>query len=228
MSETTLRALRLALASLLAVALIAQLLIGLANSGLTVSRFFSYFTVLSNIGAVIVLTMLAARPGRDSSVGFAMFRGAVTVYMTVTGLVYATLLYPQLTDVAVPEPWIDLSIHVVGPLLVVLDWVFHRPPARLPNHTLWIWLLFPAAYLVYSLIRGEIVDWYPYPFLDPTGENGYGGVAVWSFAVLMVVVGFSYLYVWWANRGHAGNEISLPAVEEDLDGQQASAIGEEE
>ncbi|HWZ84284.1 MAG TPA: Pr6Pr family membrane protein [Terriglobales bacterium] len=29
------------------------------------------------------------------------------------------------------------------------------------------WLVFPAAYCGYSLVRGALVGWYLYPFLDP-------------------------------------------------------------
>ena len=28
------------------------------------------------------------------------------------------------------------------------------------------WLVFPLVWTAYTLIRGAIVDWYPYPFLD--------------------------------------------------------------
>lgn len=199
MSITTHRSLRLALASLLAVALAAQLAIGLSRSGLTVVRFFSYFTVISNTLAVILLVMLAHRPGRDSSPGFANFRGAVTVYMSVTGLVYALLIAPVAGDVGAPEPWIDWVIHVLGPIAVALDWIIDPPPARLPRESLWMWLLFPAAYLIYSLIRGPIVDWYPYPFLDPA-VGGYEAVAMWSAVVLVVILAFGYACYWWANR----------------------------
>lgn len=203
MSTTTHRALRLALASLLAVALAAQYIIGSTDSGLTFVKFFSYFTVLSNTAAVVMLTMLAARPDRDTSLGFAMFRGAVTVYMAVTGLVYTTILYPGLADVGVPEPWIDLSIHVTGPILVTADWIYDRPGIDLPALTIPIWLILPATYLAYSLIRGPIADWYPYPFLDPSESGGYGNVAIWSLVVLVVILGFAYLCVWWCNRSRA-------------------------
>lgn len=203
MSRTTLRAVRLALASLLATALVAQLAIGLSRSGLTVANFFSFFTVLSNTSAVVMLTMLAMRPGRDESAGFAMFRGAVTVYMSVTGLVYALVLFPSLTDVAVPEPWIDWSIHVIGPLTLVLDWLFHPPKAQLERNAIEWWLMFPAVYFIYSLARGPLVDWYPYPFLDPDTQGGYGGVALWSVVVLVVILGLSYFYRWWATRSTA-------------------------
>lgn len=203
MGSTTHRALRLALASLLAVALAAQYIIGSTDSGLSFINFFSYFTVLSNTGAVVMLTMLAASPQRDGSLAFATFRGAVSVYMAVTALVYITILYPQLADVAVPEPWIDLSIHVAGPVLIVADWLYDRPPVRFPTRTLWIWLVFPAVYLVYSLIRGPYAVWYPYPFLDPDESGGYGGVVLWSLIVLVVTLAFAVLFYWWCNRRRA-------------------------
>jgi hypothetical protein len=119
--------------------------------------------------------------------------------MTVTGLVYAFLIAPVAGDVGVPEPWIDWCIHILGPIALVVDWVTDPPPVRLPVESLWIWLVFPAVYLGYSLIRGPIVDWYPYPFLDPSG-GGYGSVAGWSGVVLVVIVTFSYASYWWANH----------------------------
>lgn len=202
MSRTTHRALRLALASLLLVALLAQLAIGMSRSSLTVANFFSFFTVLSNVSAVVLLILLAARPGRDASPTFAVFRGAVTVYMSVTALVYVILLAPIAADVGVAEPWIDWSIHVVGPVAIAIDWILAPPPTELSLRTLWVWLVFPAAYLVYSLVRGVIADWYPYPFLDPA-EAGYPAVTMWSAVVLVVILGFGFAYYWWSNRRRA-------------------------
>jgi hypothetical protein len=202
MSETTLRSLRLALASLLTVALLAQLAIGMSRADLTVANFFSFFTILSNTAAVVMLVLLAGRPDRADDKGFSIYRGAVTVYMSVTGLVYATLLGPTGIDVGLTEPWVNWSLHIVGPLAIAADWVIHRPGVRLAGTSLLIWLGFPAAYLVYSLVRGAIVDWYPYPFLDPGETGGYGGVAIWSGVVLVVILGFGYGYLWWANRAH--------------------------
>jgi hypothetical protein len=199
MNPTLHRSIRLGLASLIAVALLAQLAIGLSRSGLTLVRFFSYFTVLSNTLAVVLLVMLANRPDRDTSPHFAAFRGAVTVYMAVTGLIYAFLIAPVAGDVGAPEPWIDWVIHVIAPTAFALDWVLSPPPAEIPRASLWIWLMFPAAYLVYSLIRGPILDWYPYPFLDPA-VGGYASVTMWSGVVLVVILVISYACYWWANR----------------------------
>jgi hypothetical protein len=200
MSRTTHRALRLALASLIATALVAQLAISLSRSDLTIIRFFSFFTVLSNSSAVVMLTLMASRPGRDDAAGFATFRGAVTLYMTVTFLVYAVVLAPNTVDVGLTEPWIDWTLHIIGPIAVAADWISSPPATPLRTNTVSIWLVFPAVYLVYTLIRGPIVDWYPYPILDPNEGDGYAGVAIWSALILVVFVVFGFLYRWWSNR----------------------------
>ena len=49
-----------------------------------------------------------------------------------------------------------------------------------------IFIIFPVVYGVYSLIRGPIVDWYPYPFLDPRG-SGYVPLAI---GLVVLVVAF--------------------------------------
>lgn len=200
MSFTLLRSLRLALASLLTVALVAQLAIGMSRAEMTVANFFSFFTILSNSLAIVMLVMLAFRPDRVDEETFSVFRGAVTVYMSVTGLVYATLLGPTGIDVGLTEPWVNWTLHIVGPLALAVDWLIHRPGMKLPSRSWLIWLVFPAIYLLYTLVRGAIIDWYPYPFLDPGETDGYGGVAMWSAVVLVVILAFGCGYQWWANR----------------------------
>ena len=47
-------------------------------------------------------------------------------------------------------------------------------------------LVYPIAWVVYSLVRGAIVDWYPYPFLD-VETLGYAEVLL-TCAVLAVAM----------------------------------------
>ena len=58
-----------------------------------------------------------------------------------------------------------------------------------------VFLAYPIAYLAYCLIRGPIVDWYPYPFLDPR-TNGYGFVAIMSVFVAVVALLLVWLLCW--------------------------------
>ena len=74
-------------------------------------NFFFYFTVLSNVLAAVLFAGLAMRPEWESS--NARFRGAVTLYMVITGLVYAVLLRPIEADVVA---WSDGVSHMTPPV----------------------------------------------------------------------------------------------------------------
>lgn len=172
------------------VAMTSSLVLQIGDAGFTVGNFFSYFTYESNIAAMVVLFVGAlapeppdapARHRRD------LVRGAVTLYMVITGLVYNVLLAGDDVDVALA--WIDTMVHRIMPIVVLIDWVVDPPAERVRVRQALVWLVFPLAYLPYSLVRGEITGWYPYYFLDP-GENGYAQVAVYAvvLAALMALL----------------------------------------
>lgn len=187
------------MASLLAVALVARLAVEMSRSDVTVTGFLGSFTVLSNIVAVMTLSMSAARPALGDSSRFAHFRGAATVYMGVTGLLHASMLASGI-DPGGTEPWIDWTLRVIGPLAVMVDWLAHPPAARLRQAAASIWVLPAAVYLGYALVRGAVVDSYPYPFLDPGTSDGYGRVATWSAGGLIATLALSFALTWWATR----------------------------
>lgn len=130
-------------------------------------NYFSYFTVLSNVLAVLVLLIGAAAdpPGR----GWQLLRGAVTVYMVITGIVYAILL--SSIDVGMEGQWTNDIVHRVLPLVLIVDWVVNPPRMRISDGQAMTWLWFPVLYGVYTLVRGPFADWYPYPFIDPRTQG---------------------------------------------------------
>jgi hypothetical protein len=196
---TVLRSVRAAMAAAIVVALTYQLVRTLRHTDLGAVSFFSYFTVLSNVGAAAVLGLLAARPDLSSDRRFAPVRGAITLYMSITFLVYNVLLAPASADVGLTARWVDLVVHVVGPLVVALDWVVDPPHRWLSNRVVAGWMIFPAVYFAYSFIRGPIVNWYPYPFLDPN-EHSYLIIAVYAVVILAVFVLVALALRWWAGR----------------------------
>lgn len=201
MSETTHRALRLGLASLLMVALLARFAVVMSRAELGIVDFFELFTVLSGVLAMVMLAMLAWRPERSASYRFSVFRGAITVYMSVAAILYLVLLAQTGGAPSPGEPWIEWTLYAVAPVAVALDWVLHAPSVDLPPSAPATWLALPALYLGYTVGRGAVVGWYPYPFLDPADTGGYPGVALWVSTALVVTLGLGYGYFWWANRG---------------------------
>lgn len=145
------------------------------------ANFFSFFTVESNIIAVVALLISATYAWRGQLPRWVHYlRGAATIYMTVTGITYSLLLRNVDVDTAVP--WVNLVLHYIIPIVMIVDWLIDLPPFRIRVGSAMIWLVFPVAYLAYSLIRGPLVDWYPYPFLDPRPE-GYVPVIITSVGI---------------------------------------------
>lgn len=96
-----------------------------------------------------------------------VLRAATTVYIVVVGVGFAFLL-AGLENVALTAvPLDNIILHYLIPALVVLDFIFDRPQTKIRFQNALIWLVYPAAYLGYSLLRGAMVGWYPYPFLNP-------------------------------------------------------------
>ena len=181
---------RVAFAALTAAAIITQLL-DLAGKGvLNPVNYFSYFTIDSNLIATAVLLYGAARWRGGHPGAFDLVRGAAVVYMTVTGIVFTLLL--SNTDVDTAIPWVNDVVHSLMPLVIVADWLLDPPADRLTMRQGVLWLSFPSVWIIYTLIRGAATGLYPYPFLDPA-NGGYGSVAVYSVAILVVM-----LLVCWA------------------------------
>lgn len=156
-------------------------------------NFLSYFTNLSNIfaGVVFIISGIYLAESRKASAVDDIIRGAATLYMTITGIVYVTLLTGE--DLGLLMPWVNIVTHIVMPLVVLADWLYQPPRTKFTIKQAAWWLAFPAIYLVYSLVRGAQVGWYPYPFLNPDKVHGYGGVALYCVVILAAFIGIGLL-----------------------------------
>lgn len=184
-------------------------------------NFLSFFTILSNALAAIMLLVgawFAFRAPVDPT-GYNMVRASVVTYMATTFVVYNLLLRDISLDQATTLPWSNEILHVWAPLYVVLDWVLAPGRRKIAWKRIWTIAIFPIAWVVYTMIRGAIVGWYPYPFLNPdiAPGVGYDGVTVYVIAIaafiLLVgagIIGFSRSA--WPYR--AATEQPAPAMAE--------------
>lgn len=180
-----------ALAAILAIVVQAKTL---ADAGvLDVVNFFSYFTIQSNLIGIAVLLILAAQGIRHRPASLEGLRGAATVYLTVTFVVVVALL--ENVDVGLQLGWVDFVLHKVTPVVIVLDWLIDPPGVAIGWRRALTWLAYPLVWLGYTVIRGAIVGWYPYPFLDPA-NGGYGQVAVTVAVVLLASAAVCIFYAW--------------------------------
>jgi hypothetical protein len=149
--------------------------------------FWIYFTFQSNLFLTVCFGALAVQglrggAGRGPS---PVVKGAATLYILITGLVFNLLLAnPASPFYTVQQEshyaWHSVLLHVLSPLMALVDWVFIGPRARLRIRDSVYWLGYPLGYLVFALVRGAIVGGgtrYPYPFLDLTEHSG-GAVTI--------------------------------------------------
>lgn len=192
MNNRLLAIVRIGFGLLVLVALAAQISV-LADQGVfNPTRFFAFFTVLSNLFAAGVLL----EGGRRQLIGAApvpdMVRGASVVYMTVTYLVFAVLLSDLQEQLQTNVVWVDTVLHRLMPVVVLADWLIDPPRRSIAFRPALIWLAYPLVWTGFTLVRGAVDGWYPYPFLDPE-NGGYGTVALYAVAILI-----GFLVVTWA------------------------------
>lgn len=123
----------------------------------------SYFTVWSNIAVVVVTAAtLAGSQGRLAS---AEAKTAVAVYLTLTGSVYHLLL-ADLVTMEGPDVYSDYLMHSITPLLYLAYWAIFVRPQPLARSLFARVLLMPLAFISYWMVRGPLVNQYPYFFID--------------------------------------------------------------
>ncbi len=173
-------ALRLAF-GLLVLAAVGTQLVQHVRSGYNIVNFFSYFTNLSNLFAAVVLLMGAAASWTGSRPPGDLARAIAVVNMAVVGVVFAILL--RNVDLGDLRPWVNTVLHYVMPCVVVIDWLLSPPKAKLGLKPFLRVLVIPVLYIGYVLVRGSLVQWYPYPFLNPMNVGGYSGVTAYVVGI---------------------------------------------
>jgi hypothetical protein len=157
-------------------------------------RYFSYFTIESNILVFVSAALIAA--GAAHGVRFVLVHLDALLGITVTGIIFATILAPDGADVGTAS----VLLHYVSPPLAVLAWLLLGPWGARSRSLIPPALVWPIAYLAWVIVWGAITDWYPYKFID-VGEHGYGGMLL--NALLVLVLGILLCLVFTAvNRRH--------------------------
>lgn len=163
-------------------------------------RFFSFYTILTNILVALCFIFLWLKPKSRWGSFFSKPKTltAITVYITIVAIVYNTILRftwnPQgLQQVA------DESLHVIVPVFFILYWFIFVSKTGLQWKNVFPWLIYPFVYLLYSLFRGAVAKYYPYPFLD-VNILGYKQVFLNSIGLFAAFLLVSLVFVTIAKR----------------------------
>lgn len=155
-------------------------------------NFFSFFTIQSNlIAAAVLLIGAVAMPA--ASLRWDLLRGGAAIFMILTGVIYNTLLVGLEDTLQTTAPWANDILHRIIPVVMLLDFLIVPMAHRITWRQGLVWTVYPLLYLAYTMIRGPLVDWYPYPFLDPRRNGGYPRVALMCVVILIGFVAVVWL-----------------------------------
>lgn len=192
LSRQCLGVIALLAAATLAVALFTQISDQIHHGAFLPEEYFAYFTVQTSIANMVVLTIagLHQLQSHTDSLAVIGLRHWLVAYAVVTGLVYNLLLRDLpaepggfVSTIAFPNE----ILHVVIPVYLVVDWFLSPHSAALPWRSMARGLIYPLAWLVATLIRGDLTGWYPYAFLDPTNAAGWFGVGAHVLGIALFI-----------------------------------------
>lgn len=142
---------------------------GIASKLELTTRFFSYFTIDSNLLVAVCSTFILIFPRTSLGNFFAKtsVKTAIAIYILVVAIIYNTVLR-FLWELQGWAILLNELLHVVVPFMFFLYWIYFVPKYELKWSNIWAWLLYPLTYIIFVLVRGSYADFYPYPFLNVT------------------------------------------------------------
>ena len=181
-----------------------------ASNQISGINYLAYFTFLANISISMWLLLagvsiiLKLERLKKILVSPKIFCGVI-LYALITGLVY----YGAIRWIITPFPWYlwwarlsDAFFHAITPIVALLLFVYMKIIHNNTNHVplkhrhIFLWLVFPLAYFVFSMIRGHLADWFPYPFFDMNWEFIITlGIPSWLYIFLLVVLFLALFYL---------------------------------
>lgn len=153
----------------------------------------SYFTIQSNLIVALVCYSSLTKNWLSHRSWFPVLAFGASVNIAVTGIIYLLILQftwnPQGLDL-----FANVLLHYVTPVLYIWYWFWERFVTSV--RAVSIWITYPIVYLVYSLFRGSLDSFYPYPFLD-VNQHGLQQVIANSvnIAIVFISIGAGLLFI---------------------------------
>ena len=187
---------RLATSLSLIIAIIWQVTDRVANNNFRPGEYFAYFTIHTSMIAAVVLTVAAIRElqGKADTKALTLARLSVSTYAIVVAVVYNALLRGTKVLPGDPDYGYDWPVapneilHVWAPILIVLDFALTITVTKIKFKQIFWTLLFPLAWLIFTILRGLNTDWWAYWFLNPNEDGGVNGVIMFILAIVIFML----------------------------------------
>ena len=160
--------------------------------GEVVINMLAYFTILTNTFAAVVLVIVGLLPNSRMGKVFATptVFGCVITSMLWVGIGFHVLLSDYWSPDGM-EAVTNYLNHYIVPSALLTIWLVFPPKNQIPKGIPFLWEIYPAIYGIYIIIRGELINKYPYPFFD-VNVIGYSKALLNGLVILIVILGIGY------------------------------------
>src|SRR5436190_1918628 len=161
----------------------------------TIVRYFSFYTILTNILIAYCATSLWLKQEflLSNFLAKQTVLAALTLYIVIVGLVYNLILRKTWNPQGL-QLLVDELLHTVIPIVFLFFWLLFVQKNELKWKNILSWLIYPLIYIILILGRGKIFGFYPYPFID-VNKLGFSKVILNCGTLIIVFLVFSLLIV---------------------------------
>ena len=199
---------------LVVISLLAGILLNVVHTT-SISAILSYYTLQSNIVCLImflglIIAIMSKNNYRTNSIYY-LLKGGTIMAILITGITYQIALAPNnfYMDISytmrTERYWANLLVHVISPILVLLDYVLFDEKGNFKYYYPIIWLFLPLSYVIYvysySARGGSFYGIggsreFAYIFLD-YNQIGYSGVfkSIIIIAILILLVSYFFVFL---------------------------------
>lgn len=162
-------------------------------------EYWLYFSIDTTVLAGIVLgwSAISTLRVRPESRVLTLARLTLVATDSIVGIVYNLLLRGAPNDARDGNyAWPVLPnelMHVWIPVIVALDFLLVSYGTQLRIRAAGWMLIYPMAWLAMTMAHGLASGWWPYWFLNPTGDGGWGTVGEYIGIIIVLGVGLAAL-----------------------------------
>ena len=135
----------------------------------------AYFTILSNVFISIYFICFGLSLFNIKFIkklaNNTYFQGCATLCIFLTGIIFCFVLMPFFkffawNSVLLINNLMEIWFHIIVPILATILWFLPIHTKPIKKRFILFSLIFPFIYTVFTLVRGFIINWFPYPFFD--------------------------------------------------------------
>lgn len=143
---------------------------------------FRYFTIQSNLIVGSYFSMSLINSVKDNKL-FKKMLGGVTVYITITCLVFVVFLEARYEHTGIGH-LSNLIVHYIVPVLTIVFLTIYRRDYSFEAKDIGKWVVYPLSYIVFVQIFGRVTGDYIYPFFE---VDNIGVIGLIKSVVLLVL-----------------------------------------